>query len=117
MSPDTAQMAIYAIPAALIFTGMLLWVVFAQRKDAAGRGTYLDVKAMAESLGVEKQFANLKNSSEIHRYLTAMKSCDRCQNSGKCHAFMNAGQSECAHQGKSICPNADLLLKLQPTAG
>lgn len=116
MSPDTAQVAIYAIPAALIFTGMLLWVVFAQRKEAIGRGTYLDVSAMAEKLGVDKQFANLKNTSEINRYLTAMKSCNRCRHSGKCHAFMDAGQSECVKQAKSICPNADLLLKLQPTA-
>lgn len=117
MIPESAQVAALVILSFLLLAGLLAFIIFAQRKEAASRGQYLDIVAMSKSLGVEREFLNLKDSADINRYLSAMKSCNRCKKTDKCHAFMEGSGADSAATTKRYCPNADLLLELRPAAG
>lgn len=112
----SAQAAVTMILPILLLMGAVLWVISAQRKQSLAQGQYLKATTMADQLGVGEEFAKLRNSPKIGRYLCAMRACTQCKNLETCQKFLDGTQKKDMATARHICPNADLFEELQSKA-
>ncbi len=112
----SAQAVATMILPILLLMGAVFWAISAQRKQSIAQGQYLKATTMADQLGVGEEFAKLRNSPSIGRYLCAMRACTQCKNLETCQKFLDGTQHKDIAETRRICPNADLFEELQSKA-
>jgi hypothetical protein len=97
-----------------VFVAILVvaaWLFDRQRREAEGRLDELEIKFMAERLGVKLDCDRIAETMEGGRLLNAIKLCNLCAGLDECHAFLEDEAAK-ADSITAFCPNAIYLLGL-----